>query len=374
MAYIPFHSKRVDSQVLGSAASTDLTVWLFFEIAGDQILLPLLVLTFLCSRTGKRHPTVVNVCATCIITGVVSLLLFYNGQQVGPEPERGLCIAQMALISPVPPMTSVAALALVYYIWSTFRQSKVNRGPRAPMSRLTTICLLIAPYITHVCFAAVALRLGLQHPEKVNRSRRFFYCSLHEDSYNDVMIIFTAVVCLIAAALQVHLVVMLSRNWTALRRAGLSTGVDIHLTIRVGVFIFYTMLASGVTLVTFSPAANATSVLPDMFAASIGTMLFLIFASQPDVIRTWSRILLCPFTLCGPFREPRTLPPSRAPTPLPSFDDNLLERTDSDASEKARLAALHAYFKARVNIVGCNVEVIKRPEDAFTVERVPIRI
>ena len=92
------------------------------------------------------------------------------------------------------------------------------------------------------------------------------------------------------------------------------------------------------------------------------------------MIRTWSRILLYPLTLCGLSREPKEQPPSRAPTPLPSFDENLLERTDSEVSEKARLAALHAYFKARVNFVGCDVEVIKRPEDAFAVGRVPRRI
>ena len=68
-------STGVDAQALGSAASTDLTIWLFFEIAGNQILLPLLALTFICSRTVTRHPTVVNVCITWIITGIVSLLL-----------------------------------------------------------------------------------------------------------------------------------------------------------------------------------------------------------------------------------------------------------------------------------------------------------
>ena len=57
----------------------------------------------------------------------------------------------------------------------------------------------------------------------------------------------------------------------------------------------------------------------------------------------------------------------RCSTPLPVFDCNLLERTDSEVSEKARLAALHAYYEARVHLTGVEVEVIKRPEDAFFV-------
>ena len=57
--------------------------------------------------------------------------------------------------------------------------------------------------------------------------------------------------------------------------------------------------------------------------------------------------------------------PPRIPTPVPDFNFALLERTDSELGEKARLAALHAYYKARVQELGVGVEVIKRPEDAF---------
>lgn len=91
------------------------------------MLLPLLVATFLLSRTIVRHPVVINVCCSWIMAGIVSSLLYvrlfsvepcsmgrgvsehilrslYARQETGPEPDKGLCIVQSVLISPVPPM------------------------------------------------------------------------------------------------------------------------------------------------------------------------------------------------------------------------------------------------------------------------------
>ncbi|KAM5533458.1 hypothetical protein V8D89_012896 [Ganoderma adspersum] len=363
MGYVSIRRKAAGSQGETSAPATYLDIWLFFNIAGDQILLPLLVLTLLFSRTVTRHPTIINVCVTWIIAGIVSSLLFYTGKHVGPEPEKDMCIAQMALIASAPPMTSVAALALVYYTWSTFRHSKLHTGPRAPISRLTTICLLVAPYAVYACFVAVGTHLGLQYPERVDRSRRLLYCSIDNAIYNNVIVLFTAGVCLLTAALQAYLFVKLSHSGTLLRRAASGTTPDLHIAVRVGIFVAYIVATSSVMLSTLSPAWDPNRGFPDLFGASAGTMLFFVFATQPDVLRAWTRILLFPFASCRPSKASHV--PFRTASPAPSFNDSLLKRTDSDVSEKARLASLHAYFIARASSSGSPVEVIKRPEDAF---------
>ncbi|PIL22504.1 hypothetical protein GSI_15193 [Ganoderma sinense ZZ0214-1] len=363
MGYVPIRKTAARSQDETSAPSTYLDIWLFFNIAGDQILLPFLVLTLLFSRAVTRYPTVINVCVTWIIAGIVSSLLFYTGQHVGPEPGKGTCIAQMALFASVPPMTAVATLALVYYTWSTCRCSKLHTGPKARMSRLTTICLLVVPYVVYTCFVVVGTYLGLRYPESVDRSRRLFYCSIGNVAFNNVIVLFTAGVCLLTAALQAHLFVLLSQSWSVFRRAGLGTGVDIQLATRVGIFVAYLVATSCVMLSTFAPAMDAHRAFPDLFGTSTGTTLFLVFATHPDILRAWSHILLFPFNSCRPSEANR--PPCCTPTPAPSFDDSLLKRTDSEVSEKARLSALHAYFVARVTSAGSPVEVIKRPEDAF---------
>ncbi|KAH9854722.1 hypothetical protein C2E23DRAFT_817711 [Lenzites betulinus] len=370
--------KRVDAGELGSNANTDLVIWFVLKIGGDQVLLPILVATFLLSRAITRHPVMVNVCCTWICAGIISSLLLYAHQETGPEPDRALCIAQAVLISPVPPMTSVAALALVYHTWSTFRPSALRASQNAKPSRkssLKTIALLAAPYVTHVCFAAAALHVSLQDPSRVNRARRFFYCSVDFDPFSNAMALFTAAVCLIATLLEVHLIVMLSRNWRVLRRAGLGTGIDIQLIVRVGIFVSYVFCGMIVMIATvFSPQ----SILPDMFAASVGTAFFTVFATQPDVLRVWARLFLCrrhklDERAYSSSRSTSKLALSRSPTPVPSYDPDLFKRTDSEVDEKARLAALHAYFNARVHDVGAEVEVIKRPEDAFVVGRGPRR-
>lgn len=58
---------------------------------------------------------------------------------------------------------------------------------------------------------------------------------------------------------------------------------------------------------------------------------------------------------------------------MPTYDPDLFKRSDRTLDEKARLAALHAYYHARVHDMGAGVEVIKRPEDAFVVGRGPRR-
>ncbi|OJT09870.1 hypothetical protein TRAPUB_13613 [Trametes pubescens] len=66
----------VDAAELGTNARGDLAIWSAFKIGGDQVLLPLLVATFLLSRTIVRHPVVINVCCSWIMAGIVSSLLY----------------------------------------------------------------------------------------------------------------------------------------------------------------------------------------------------------------------------------------------------------------------------------------------------------
>ena len=65
----------LDAQEIGPNAPTYLVVWLFFQILGSHILLPLLVATFLLFTAVVRHSTVISLCCTWIMAGIVSSLL-----------------------------------------------------------------------------------------------------------------------------------------------------------------------------------------------------------------------------------------------------------------------------------------------------------
>ena len=55
---------------------SDLTsVFFAIHLAGGHIGLPILVATFLLSKTAKRHPTIINFCITWIIYSVIYCLL-----------------------------------------------------------------------------------------------------------------------------------------------------------------------------------------------------------------------------------------------------------------------------------------------------------
>lgn len=54
---------------------TKLAIWFSFQILGGQIMMPILVATFVFSKTAKRDPTLVNLCGTFILTGFCGCLL-----------------------------------------------------------------------------------------------------------------------------------------------------------------------------------------------------------------------------------------------------------------------------------------------------------
>ncbi|KAL7279918.1 hypothetical protein ACG7TL_006327 [Trametes sanguinea] len=274
--------RRVDSKKLSPDPHADLVIWFIFQIGGDQVLLALLVATFLCSRKIVRHPTMINICCTWIMTGIIASVLLYAHRQTGPEPDKALCIAQAVMISPVPALTSMAGLALVYYIWSTFRPSDPSRV-LSVQKRTTTVALLCAPYLTYICFVAGALYVALQDPSRVTRAHRFFYCSIDFGVFNIAMAVFAAVICLIATGLGIHLVIMISRNWKAMRYAGLEPGVNLQLAIRVGIFMTYVFCVSIIEVVG---VIKARSIVPDIFAASAGRPAGVVATSTPLFTKT----------------------------------------------------------------------------------------
>ncbi|CCM03495.1 uncharacterized protein FIBRA_05629 [Fibroporia radiculosa] len=323
-----FHDKRVTAQQLGPHASSDLNVWLFFQVAANHILLPVLVLTFLFSRAVARHLAIINVCCTWIVSGVICSLLLYVGSEKGAQPNQGLCVAQSALPGRI---------------------------------GLKTVLLVFPPYVLLGVFAAIGANLSAQDPDQVSREYRFFYCSLDLAPFASAIAIFSASVCVIATILYAHVLLGIWHNRQATRVVFPTQSHDLQLIIRVGLFVLYMLAASVVNLMLLG---NPASAFPDIFIASVGMAVFVIFASQPDVVRVWW------FRRRRNMRQrPHMASPPLPRTPLPSFDMDLMRRTESEVSEKARLEALHAYYSARVRGEGVNVEIIDRPENAFIPNR-----
>ncbi|KAI0917272.1 hypothetical protein AcV7_009694 [Taiwanofungus camphoratus] len=284
---------------------------------------------------------------------------FYAGEETGPEPKKGLCIAQSALLSGVLPMTSVALLGLVYHTWSCMNSAQAQHRPRTCTATIVETLGLSAPYFAFAIFAGIGAKLATQHPEKVSKSVRFFYCSIESSSFNNAVVIFAALISLLSIAVELCLVVSLWHHKCTQGSSSYKLGVNVQFCARVSLLALCMLTATLANLVSIW---KPTGVFPDMFTASVGLDVFLIFGTQPAIVRSWW--FWRQFS-----NDLRSSPPVPSRAPYPSFDPDLLKRTDSDVSEKVRLEALHAYYAARVREEGLGIVIIDRPENAFVTTR-----
>ncbi|TFY67853.1 hypothetical protein EVJ58_g1345 [Rhodofomes roseus] len=345
------HYRRVTQGELGGSASADLAAWLFFQLIADHVFLPILVMTFALSRSVVRHSTVINLCCTWILSGIISSLLLYMSETTGPEPPRGLCTAQAALMSGAFPMTSVATLALAYRTWRSCTPGKSQLREKA--SWPIRVMLIVSPYLTLGVFCAIAAKLGVEYPGQVDRATRYFYCAVNVQALIIAVAVFSATVCIIAAGFFVHLAMqqLRTRETRPLRQH--SAKVDTSFRIRVGVLTLYTLTAA---LANLGSLGDTGTAFPDILTASAKPT-----SSTPGGPSAPSSPPSCARAIS---HAPTVRPPAR--TPYPSFDlDLLTKRTDSDVSEQARLEALHTYYAERVRGEGVKVEIIDAPQDAF---------
>lgn len=99
-----------------------LIAWLVFHIVGGQILLVILLLTFIFTR-AKRHPTLINMVATWSITSFIACLVFYGEQyhysrnQPQLAASEPLCQVQAVMMQhAVPAMLVTSAFSLIYHV------------------------------------------------------------------------------------------------------------------------------------------------------------------------------------------------------------------------------------------------------------------
>ncbi|KAF9463059.1 hypothetical protein BDZ94DRAFT_1322140 [Collybia nuda] len=271
-------SNAKDMWHMGMYPPVLMDVWIYFHLIANTILLPILVTTFFMSKKVRRHSTLVNLCITWIFSGIFSLLLFFAGKHRGDEPGSTLCIIQTSLLYGITPMWAVAILMLLYYMLVALHDdiSSLGRG--------ITIFMLSAPYIAQCSFTIATLILAWNNTELVNRHRRFFYCSLNNNGLAMGMWLFTLTIGLGILVLGVALGSTLYRNWRALRKVGQKSGVEVQLFVRVLIFVAY--IAFGMFAITIS-IFDPHNLMPDLYAATIGAAVFLLFGTQPDVLRVW---------------------------------------------------------------------------------------
>ncbi|KZS93642.1 hypothetical protein SISNIDRAFT_64619 [Sistotremastrum niveocremeum HHB9708] len=232
-----------------------LVLYLVFQIS-DQILLPVLIGTLVFSNGVKRHPTLINLCITWLIAGVVGSLLFYAGHQTGPEPPPDLCIIQASLIYALTPMTSTSILCLVFQAWASITNFRF--GENHPIIRSAT--LLILPYVSFIAFGTATLILASTHTGPVNRNRKFFYCSLDNKTFGYSIAVFCGIILTATFIMEAWIAATYYKNWRTLKSS--AQGQHTLRLLMLGFWIFTALSLSGLSFV------RPRSPVPDLLISS----------------------------------------------------------------------------------------------------------
>lgn len=177
-------------------------------------------------------------------------------------------------------MWSVAVLVFVYHMVATTIEGWAFPGG----STVRMVVMLSAPYVALCSFSIAALAISVSHPKLVTLRHRKLYCSLYHLPLYTAMGWFTFAVCVAIIAFETYLAVFMYRNYRGMRQARHSTGLHVALLLRVllfGLYILFGIVASFIFMYT------QQTFIGDMYLATMGTIVFLVFGSQGDVLRVW---------------------------------------------------------------------------------------
>ncbi|QRW08616.1 hypothetical protein RhiLY_07615 [Ceratobasidium sp. AG-Ba] len=245
------------------------------------VTLPILAFTLLFCPSIKRHPTLANNALVWTLSSFVGSLLLLTRRLNGPEPPSTLCKAQSALMLGQPSGVAVAAVAIVWKVWSL--SWGIKRNSAAPEEPLWLTCILLGgPYAVWGILAGVFAIL--QSKSKVKRS--LFYCISDDQNLGVVSGVLAAVFLVFCVVLQVWIVALVYQRFRKSRRLGRAEIGDMPVPFFIRIMAFTTVAFVALVL-CFVATWTFTLELPDLIVSSIGVAMFFIFGSQEDVLVAW---------------------------------------------------------------------------------------
>ncbi|KAH9858011.1 hypothetical protein C2E23DRAFT_880684 [Lenzites betulinus] len=259
-------------------------LFLTIHILGGHIGLPLLVATFLFSKTVKRHATIINFCVIWILYSIIYCLLLYGGTALQKDPPHALCLTQAAMNYGAPPMAVVAGLAVVLQIWSTFvepwKEARLVNIPRW----VKLFAIIAPPYLVFIGFSLTAGYYGYKNPQWV-QVKNGLYCGLRYGRFEMLAVpIFCGVLVLSIIGFEVATIIRYFRGRRLIKKVfPLVEPKQPSLSpwCRAAFFLVYAALALGVCIMDLRQDA---SVFGYMIQAALPLAAFLIFGTQKDVV------------------------------------------------------------------------------------------
>ncbi|KAL5501409.1 hypothetical protein ACEPAH_8669 [Sanghuangporus vaninii] len=271
------------ANIPSESVKKDEALFIFLQVFGGQIGMPLFIVTMLFAPSVKRHLTLVNFCASWIIYSIVYCLTVYHDGDRSTGINSRLCYAQAVMVHGVVPLSVVTYCALHIQVWMGVRYAISQTSWLQKHKRKVLITLFIAPYVVFVAFSVASLVVLLEHPELLDRSGSY-YCTINYDPLVFAVPGFAAGVIAIMIILEIIIGVTLVRRWKAVRSSQRLTAASISMIIRIAIFSVYGFATLGACAAFL---ARSLSIWPYLVQASLPTAVFLMFGTRRDVWRAW---------------------------------------------------------------------------------------
>ncbi|KAL5512797.1 hypothetical protein ACEPAG_3063 [Sanghuangporus baumii] len=258
-------------------------LFIFLQVFGGQIGMPLFIVTMMFAPSVKRHLTLVNFCASWIIYSIVYCLTVYHDGDRSTGINSRLCYAQAVMVHGVVPLSVVTYCALHIQVWMGVRYAISQTSWLQKHKRKVLITLFIAPYVVFVAFSIASLVVLLEQPELLDRSGSY-YCTINYDPLVFAVPGFAAGVIAIMIILEIIIGVTLVRRWKAVRSSQRLTAASISMIIRIAIFSVYGFATLGACAAFL---ARSLSIWPYLVQASLPSAVFLMFGTRRDVWRAW---------------------------------------------------------------------------------------
>lgn len=256
-------------------------IYFTFQLFGF-VTLPFLTFTFLFCPSVKRHPTLPNNTFLWTLSSLAGSLLLFTRQLDGPEPPHTLCQAQSAVVLAQPPAMSAAALTVVWKVWSLTWSVRTNAVISKEPAWLS-ITLLVFPWLIWIGLSAIFA--VIQVNSRVYRSA--FYCTSDNEILGLVSGVIAAVLLISCLLFQAWTVILVYRRYRKSRRLGRAEVGDVSVPFLARIIAFALFILVALALSFVAAISTFALEVPDIIIASIGVVIFLIFASQEDVLAAW---------------------------------------------------------------------------------------
>lgn len=260
-------------------------LYLFFLITGGHILLPVIITTALLHRKLCWHPTLINLCVTCVCYSIIHCLYLYTGEDVHPRYQT-VCTVQAAMIYGAAPMATVAVVGVTIHTWTTIQNFEHHFAEKFPRW-LCRFLIISPPYIVFAGFSIGASILTKLHKASAQPFNGLF-CTSYVHSLALAVPGFCVAMMASVLCFEAAIAIQYYHRWKRIKNSFpllAPRRPSTALIFRVGLFCLYSWAAlmAAIVFLTKQPIAGTYYMVP----AALPLASALVFGLQKDMLYAW---------------------------------------------------------------------------------------